>query len=1793
MANKLVVYNVEDQETGKIYKVEGPEGATPDELGEFVLSQRSAPSAVSAPQAPTITPSISVGVGQSSLPQTVTEAVQAGSEKAPANIGFGVEDQAQINAMMQDPSIPYETIDQYVRETAKARQLPYMSLGGSVEDLAKYRQGLAQGASAQDFAYQAAIAPQVESSLPSLEKRSLAGPQWLDRMFNALDRGYEDAVQYGTPGWLARTYHDWMDTGMDQLRQMYPDATPEQLENIHSTYISEVQKELRAANQIETENDPLVPWLAGQLIGSVGVEDFAPGALGAKVGTRIGSGALINMAADAGYQGLDVAEGVQEEFNPEQLLLSGVLGGGLQAGLAGVDRLAGGSRRIDETPLPEEASSTINIPTGSTRSKEYKESLTAAKTQIGEHVTRTTENWTNAPEFDIHDNFRKVKGLDNDALGAVTPDGRVAFNTEMILKTAKKAGVNPEDVINAVTYHEMLGHHGLAQKFGEDLDGVLDSFYDSGLTSFRSRVDDWLEKNPDTYKGQADRQTRAIEEVLAEMSDKGQLPVAFKDRLFNFLKDFGRRVGIDLRYSDREIKTILGMAHSAVIKGKNRDVVANGFRYTYGGVRAKIGSWPEEKGRPQDWFTGPDDVERFEIDDSASRFDEELFRDAATPDETSLKLGDVLDHPELYEAYPELRKYPITSLPESQGLGLFDERRKVIRIAKSVEDKRSTALHEIQHAIQSIEDMGRGGNPETALDFVSIPQLQDTLRNLNEWDRQRLEADTNKLNLLNQIANTAEADAYNYLYNSEQTVRMLREDARKKLDREDPWNDPYYAQLMKEHEELQQKVWQAEDDVKKAIGVPSDLSSLSRAEKETWWDIQNVITSSDMGRTLLMGQDRLLKMEEDLASAERAVTSKDRDTLRKHVMRFRTSEVNRNSIEYQAYESIFGEVEARDVQARRDMTKEERRQIRPYSSQDEVAPPSSYIVHRWRALSKEVRQKMAVDSFSKGGNTPDDPAVLKTAELFGIPKDRIPKALTERDFLGQVFLTRREMSKATTKYMKSFTTEEDDIRIARKILTDVLEDYEPTYRSWAEAKRAARDRGMTATQIRKAKGVGDLDKRIFQYDAAAQVTSERLSELNAKLESGNFTAKDKAEYLKTTFAYNEMLGRIFDDQAEIGRALSAMRAIQHTRNKYGKLNEILAELQNSPLKAFADDDTFNKFAKNIQTLMDSGNTKGALSQLASITKPYWWQYGLSFRHSMMLSGIGTQAKNAKDNAMMIARELEEQVMASPLQALRGAMRTAGLDVKEGVSPQEVAGRAYGLLSALLDGGTYKDTARAFMKGHDNRTISSKVEMADARIPVLSKVQDTLHAADTFFRAFHKNANLYTLGVRKAREDGFTGLTALQEGSNRAYQPSKDLLDEANNLTDVALLVDTPSLLSSKLEAVKAIRPGMDAGEQALAFTANLLFPFFRVTDRLLFQALRRSPLAFLDRVTREDLAAGGARMDIAIARMAYGSALMYYYWNQAGEGEVTGNGPADYKKRQALEAGGWMPNATKEGSQYVDASGVNLSFLPDALNNSIATQIASLREAYDEGQADAGTTAEALGSVMLELGTILSSQSFAENLSTYLEPFAAGDEMSKDTAIANVVGGMASSFIPAALRQYNQAVHDPIKRDTTGDRSISDRIYGRVASGVPGLSEQLPARYDLYGDEVQQGRSISGLQNYRDIKTDDVSKELQRLESTTDKPVVTGAPSSFKYEGETIKLSAEGKQEWQRVQGYYLREFMKEEMADPAWKSYSVDDQIALVKQAKKDAYEETKYYMLPLLGLEESEEMGDEEDAE
>lgn len=111
------------------------------------------------------------------------------------------------------------------------------------------------------------------------------------------------------------------------------------------------------------------------------------------------------------------------------------------------------------------------------------------------------------------------------------------------------------------------------------------------------------------------------------------------------------------------------------------------------------------------WRRGPDGQWRWEIDDSKARFTE---RGSTMNVGHIAFLGDMIEHADLFEAYPQLRDVPVRIVEgagggwngQSMTLGVKNLHRFEAREGMGV------LLHEIQHAIQTIEGFAFGASPK-------------------------------------------------------------------------------------------------------------------------------------------------------------------------------------------------------------------------------------------------------------------------------------------------------------------------------------------------------------------------------------------------------------------------------------------------------------------------------------------------------------------------------------------------------------------------------------------------------------------------------------------------------------------------------------------------------------------------------------------------------------------------------------------------------------------------------------------------------------------------------------------------------------------------------------------------------------------------------------------------------------------------------------------------------------------------------------------------------------------------
>jgi hypothetical protein len=161
---------------------------------------------------------------------------------------------------------------------------------------------------------------------------------------------------------------------------------------------------------------------------------------------------------------------------------------------------------------------------------------------------------------DLPDAIRKeIEGLNRTDAFGFYKDGNAYLIAD---------NMNGVEDVAPTLYHEALGHLGLRERFREGLDDVLNDIYrtNKGVAAL---ADKWLSANQDLYSKDENPTARAVEEVLASASEAGPLRASRLDKLMKYIKDFARKyLGFDFKFSDREVRTILAMAHEQALSGE-------------------------------------------------------------------------------------------------------------------------------------------------------------------------------------------------------------------------------------------------------------------------------------------------------------------------------------------------------------------------------------------------------------------------------------------------------------------------------------------------------------------------------------------------------------------------------------------------------------------------------------------------------------------------------------------------------------------------------------------------------------------------------------------------------------------------------------------------------------------------------------------------------------------------------------------------------------------------------------------------------------------------------------------------------------------------------------------------------------------------------------------------------------------------------------------------------------------------------------------------------------------------
>lgn len=518
----------------------------------------------------------------------------------------------------------------------------------------------------------------------------------------------------------------------------------------------------------------------------------------------------------------------------------------------------------------------------------------------------------------------------------------------------------------------------------------------------------------------------------------------------------------------------------------------------------------------------------------------------------------------------------------------------------------------------------------------------------------------------------------------------------------------------------------------------------------------------------------------------------------------------------------------------------------------------------------------------------------------------------------------------------------------------------------------------------------------------------------------DYQRTQSAEDLLRLNAAREQLGIVLAPfmgyRTEAGRALNILRKIQADFADAQAIFEALGDGNEAAMRDFA------------KRVKKAGSVADALALTMASYKPNFLDQFREYWINGLLSGPWTHVVNTLSNTAYTALEAGTELAASV--------------VSPNISTRAALARMRGMMAGTVLGAS--NAVKAFKTEEPQLDSRTQIESAKSRaIPGrLGKVVRipgrALMAEDEFAKAVNYTGELYRLAMDEAiaanpQDPGAEfGRILASYANNRAVQAKA--LAHARRLTFQTKLGEFGQIV-------------MRAREVAGPF-GWLTAPFIRTPTNILKRALEYLPTAALAPSVRQAIREGGYNRDMALARMAIGTALVWGVVSAVLEGSMTGAGPDDPEER-AL----WMRSGKKPYSIRPPGSDTWYRynrFEPVGMVLGISADMAEIGQTVQKGDYEkVGTML--LSSIMLNLADKTYLRGIVDASQALLEP---------KRYMSQWASGMAGTIVPNISAQVARAT-DPLVRESRG---IVDGFKARI----PGVRQQLPAKLDVAGEPIER-----------------------------------------------------------------------------------------------------------------------------
>lgn len=682
------------------------------------------------------------------------------------------------------------------------------------------------------------------------------------------------------------------------------------------------------------------------------------------------------------------------------------------------------------------------------------------------------------------------------------------------------------------------------------------------------------------------------------------------------------------------------------------------------------------------------------------------------------------------------------------------------------------------------------------------------------------------------------------------------------------------------------------------------------------------------------------------------------------------------------------------------------------------------------------------DAFDFLGKADDDILTLKQQKKLDVAEAEVTAAF------GKPKAVTNKPNPTIDDYEINFSRIEgpDDIK---RLMDDMVN--KPELKPSIEAAR--RGKRTNAKTLRSSKNIDGFEELMSRrtgdaYNAETIVaarkvyydTTDKLLEAAKRAASPLATDIDRFNFRKMVATHHAVQKEFMGVRAESGRALQAWSIpVGSGAKKARAVSDLLLEYGGNDASEYLAQKLVNR-AGQLNTTQINKIVSGSAGARTLDAVVEAWTLGL-------LTNPTTHVINMGDT-MLTGLWLGAERM------VQSGLRNSATDIREG----------FAFLNGWMQSHklALKNAADALRTGQVNigmdkidlprvRATAKDVLDPDNKMGFISSAMDgygyalqryaggLMAGGDAYNKTLMHQAQTYALATRDGLAKGLEG-TALKAHvaemlENMPPMMKADAAEFANYATYTKRLGDTGVKMQLLINSHPALR---------------FVVPFARTPANIFKFTFERTPLGYLSKNIRDDIAAGGVRAATAKTRMAMGTAFMALGVDLTMNGHITGSGPVDPELRSALRRTGWQPNSIKIGDIYYSYS--RFGYLGTALG--AAADMAEILSNYESYDIDTQQTTDQLA--------LAASMAFSNQImgKTFMSGTADMVQVLSDPGRygEGYAQRFASSFVPAGVAGIERAISPE-----------SEQVFNMIdamKARIPGMSASVPKRRNIWGEEI-------------------------------------------------------------------------------------------------------------------------------